>query len=732
MVCERMNEALISLQPDGKIFHLWYYEDNVKKYKYISDFKPYFYGSFVNRGVFPKEEIVDKIFVKHPHDVKEERKKYPFSYESDVLYAHRYLIDTYYLEPIPECNYRLAYLDIENLTNEVTKEFPNVHKSEYPLTCISVKDSWTEKMYTFAWHEEVQKMDFVNNIFIFKTEKELAANFVNFWKSMDFDIITGWNTNGYDIPYLHNRLKKLYYNNSLSPIKQIEFDRYSDSYNIAGVSSVDYYIHYKNRSLGEKESYKLQNIAEEELGYGKVDYEGSLGDLWRNDIEKYIEYNRKDVELVWDLEKKLQYIKLADSIRRVCRIPFGDVLTSTKLHGQLILCELKKEGKVARLKGRTEDRRIKGAFVGEPKVGLFDWVADLDATALYPSIIISQNLSPECTSPFDAKGIIPKVMEDILRRRKEYKDKYKKTRSTSDFMFQWSYKILANSMYGIMANPGFRFHNPDMAEKVTTTGQKVIKFARKKLEEKGYPPLYSDTDSTFFQLKDVISIEDAKQKCKDIQDYVNGSMTEIEKELGVPSGNLYFKQEIIARRALFMQNSRGKATKKRYVLWVINDEGKDVDEMKFVGVESIRSDTPRIVRKFLKTFYTMILKERKPVSELRKYTEDFKKKLREVPVDDIGLPMGITKPLEMYKGNSVHVAGINFWNKRYYPKINGMCKIKYFYLKGSESHVISVPDGEKLPEGLHVDYDRMIERLVDMKVEKVFDVITPKVTLNDF
>ena len=302
----------------------------------------------------------------------------------------------------------------------------------------------------------------------------------------------------------------------------------------------------------------------------------------------------------------------------------------------------------------------------------------------------------------------------------------------SDFMFQWSYKILANSMYGVMANPGFRFHNPDMAEKVTTTGQKVIKFSRKKLEESGYVPLYSDTDSSFLQLKDVKSIEDAKLECKKLQDFVNDSMSEIEKELGVPEGNLYFKQEIIAKRALFLQSSSGKATKKRYVLWVVNDEGKDVDEMKFVGVESIRSDTPRLVRRFLKNFYTMILKERKSVSELRKYSEDFKKKLREVPIDDIGLPMGITKPLDQYKGNSVHITGIRYWNKHYYPKIEGICKIKYFYLKNSESHVISVPDGEKFPKELHLDYDRMIERLVDMKVEKVFDVITPKVTLNDF
>jgi len=736
-------EALIAIQPDGPNFHLWYYEDGKKKYRYAIDFKPYFYGSFVDRGVFPKEIDVDKIFVKHPHDVKEERKKYPFQYSADILYFNRLLIDTYYKEPIPECNFRTAYIDIENLTNEKTKEFPVAHKAEFPMTAITIKDNWSKKLFTFAWHEKEQWMDFKNNIFVFKTEKELLANFVNFWKVMDFDVVTGWNINNYDIPYLHNRLKRFNYINSLSTIRQVEYDSHNGRYKISGLSVIDYLEHYDKRSLGEKESYKLNNVAEDELGHGKIDYEGSLGDLWRNDIHKYLDYNRRDVELVWELENGngisghknefgLKYIQIADGIRRVCRVIFDDVLTSTKLHDNAILCALKREGKIARSKIRMEDRKIAGAFVFEPKIGIHDWVTDLDATGLYPSIIIAQNISPEVSSPFDEKGIVPKVVEEYIKQRKVYKDKYKKTGNITDFSAQWAYKILANSLYGVIKNVGFRFHNPDMAEKITLTGQKILKFTHKKLTEKGYEPIYGDTDSTFLCLKNSTTVEEAKKECRELQNYINGCMPEIEKELGVPNGNLHFKQEIIARRGLFLQSSSGKATKKRYVLWVVNEEGRDVDEMKFVGVESVRSDTPKVVRTFLKKFYTMILKERKSISELRKFVEDFKKEIPTLPVDDIGLPMGITKPLEEYSGNSIHVAGINYWNKHYLPKISGSIKIKYYYIRGAESHVISVPDGEKFPKELNVDYPKMIERLVDMKVEKVFDIIQPKVTLMDF
>jgi DNA polymerase elongation subunit (family B) len=712
---------------------VWGYENNIKKYYYITTFSPYFYGSFVDRGVFPKEELLEKVYVKHPHDVKEERKKYLYQYSADILYHNRYLIDTYYNEKmIPEANYRLAFLDIENLTNEVTKEFPNVQKADYPITLISVKDNWTEKLYTFGWHKKESWMDFKDNIYILKSEKDFLANFIDFWKIMSFDVVTGWNIDNYDIPYLHNRLKKLGQTNVLSPIKQIEWDTYKEKFNIAGLSTVDYYKHYEKRTQGRKESYKLNNIAEEELGYGKIDYEGSLSELWENDIKKYIEYNRRDVDLVWGLEKKLQYVKLADGMRRICKIVWDDVLTPTKMYDNIILSRLKSEGKVARSKTKSEERSIKGAFVGEPEVGVHDWVADLDATSLYPSIITSLNISPECDSVFSDKGLFPKIIEDLIAKRKEYKDRYKKDGNVTDYMAQWSYKILANSMYGIMKNPGFRFHNPDNAEKITLTGQKIIKFARKKLEEKGYKSVYSDTDSCYLKLKNVSTIEEAKKECKEIQDYVNNSMSEIEKELGIPKSDLHFKQEIIARRGIFLQSSSGKATKKRYVLWVVNEEGRDVDEIKYVGMESVRSDTPRIVRHFLKDFYKKILKDRAGVGELRKMVNEFKVKLTTVPADDIGLPMSITKPLEEYGGNSVHVTGINFWNKYYYPKIKGNVQIKYYYVRGAESHVISVPDGEKFPKELQVDYPRMIERLVDLKVEKVFDILQPKVTLMDF
>ena len=726
-----MVDALVNIFVDGKDIHTWYYEGEQKKYKKITDFQPYFYSSPEDKGVFANIDKLDKHVVKHPSDIKNERSKYKYTYEADVSFLNRYLIDTYYHSSIPDAPVRIAFIDIETMYNEETREFPSPYKAEFPITAITVKDSKTEKTFSFVWHDKETLINTEENIFIYKTEKELIVNFLDFWKYYNFDIVTGWNTKGFDIPFIHNRLQRLKFGNALSPINIVTIDNYESECKIAGIANLDYQEHYKARSQSKKESYKLQNIAQEELGEGKVDFEGSLMELWRNNIHDYIKYNRQDVELVFKLEKKLQYIKLADGIRKIGRCSFDDILYNTKIYDNHLLATAREwKNWAAWTKPKSSKKeRIKGAFVGEPEIGIHDWVADLDATALYPSIIISKNISPETNGPMDEQGLIPYVISDIIKRRKDFKEKYKQTRDTSDYMRQWSYKILANSLYGALAYPGFRFYNIKQAALITGTGQEIIKFARKSLEQKGYKPLYSDTDSTFIKLKNIATIEDAKKECKEVQDYVNESLKIIEKEMGIPPGILYFKQEIIARKAMFLQGSSGKATKKRYVLWVVNDEGKDVDEMKYVGVEAIRSDTPRIGRKFLKKFYIMLLKENKSVSELKKYCEDFKIQLRKEAPENIGLPMGISKNIKDYdKGGKIHVTGAKFWNKYFTPKIKGNCKVKYYFIHHSESHVISIPDGEKFPEGIIIDYNQMIFRLVDLKVEKVFDVLTKNQT----
>lgn len=728
-------EALINLQPSGKNFHIWFYEGNVKKYKFETNFKPYFYGCFDDKRVFTKQEEIEKVFVQHPADVRKERTKYPFTYEADVLYHNRYLIDTYYKEPIPPCNFRLAFFDIENLYDETTKAVPNVMKADYAITAISVLDCWTKKVYSFAWHPTITKIDKTNKVFIFPTEKQMFKAFLEFWKTKSFDVISGWNSADYDLPYLVNRLTKFGLEKELSPIKEINFDKRENIYKIAGISHLDYMEHCKRRATQDKESWSLDFVAKEVLGKGKIPLAQSTNKTWENDIEKLIEYNRNDVELLYELEygseakkneKGFRFIELADELRRIGRIIFDDTLKNSKIFDNLIICKLKEEGLVARTKPQISDDEEKdfiGAFVKEPKKGIYDWIIDLDVTSLYPSIILSLNISPEITSIFQEKGIIPKVLEKIQELRKKYKDEYKETRSQTAYLRQWAYKILANSLYGYLGYRGSRLFDIKLAEKVTLTGQKIIKFASKKIEEKGYRVIYNDTDSIFVQINP-LDLPEAKRICKEIQDYVNNSMKEIEQQLGMKNNMLHFKQETIARRAVFL-------AKKRYVMWVINDEGKDVDNMKYIGIDSVRSDTPKIAKRFLKRVYEMALKG-KEKSEIERYIETFRNSLFKLPPEEIALPIAIKKNPEDYGSKPIHVAGAILWNKHFFPKISEGMKIKYIYLKGCEKqfegvgHVLSIPNGEKIPDFFVVDYEHMARRLVDMKVMDLMELIGKK------
>jgi DNA polymerase elongation subunit (family B) len=171
--------------------------------------------------------------------------------------------------------------------------------------------------------------------------------------------------------------------------------------------------------------------------------------------------------------------------------------------------------------------------------------------------------------------------------------------------------------------------------------------------------------------------------------------------------------------------------KKRYALWVVNDEGKDVDAVRFVGIDVVRSDTPDLAKHFLKKIYSMILKGVK-IEEINDYVKDFIAKIRVVLPEEIALPTTIKKPLSEYKGNSIHVAGARYWNKYFYPKIIEGSKIKYLYvtvLNGNnydQTYVISLPEGETLPQGFAIDYDKMIDRLVNMKIDEALKIYKQK------
>jgi DNA polymerase elongation subunit (family B) len=304
---------------------------------------------------------------------------------------------------------RTGILDIETPTE---KGFPYPDQAKYEVKSISLKDSFTKTIYVWGLKEYDKSKNTVlpSNLDIIyikcDNEKELLTSFLKIYQNLDFDNITGWNTNQFDIPYLYYRLKKVFDNktaNKLSPYKEIwytkNFDDTTFPLKIRGVANLDYLPLYKKYMYGSRESYALANIAESELGTTKIDYSeyNNLYELYNNNYQKFIEYNIYDVELIDLLDKKLGLIDLAMTMAYIAKCNFMHIFSPVMTWDVLLYHYLTKNGICVPPKKHIDlsDISYAGAYVKEPVKGLHDWVVTYDLNSLYPMIHIGCNISPD-------------------------------------------------------------------------------------------------------------------------------------------------------------------------------------------------------------------------------------------------------------------------------------------------------------------------------------------------
>jgi DNA polymerase elongation subunit (family B) len=442
---------------------------------------------------------------------------------------------------------------------EMVSGLPNTKEAENEITAITAHDSATKLFDVFVLDKQrkikknadkFSKDGREVGVHIFDNEKNLLFAFLNYYEEVNSSILTGWNIDFFDIPYLYNRIKKVCGEGNakrLSRIGQCFYSPYRDKWSFGGVSILDYINLYKQYNFGLESSYTLNHIATKELGRSKIEYEGSLDDLFENDLEKFIEYNIVDVELVIAMDNKLKFIELCRAICHAGYVPYEDYIYSSKWLEGACLSYLKTKGLVATNKPADRKQRMQalrdndeekfiGAYVKEPIVGKYDWIYDLDLTSLYPSIIMTLNISPETkigkienwdaeawikgedTGTYrivgkdntyeytrqelaevikdsnlgvaangvlynqDKPGLIADILNTWFQKRVEYRKlekKYGEEGNTEQYEFygkrQHVQKILLNSMYGVLGLPAFRFYDVDNAEAVTLTGQVVIK-----------------------------------------------------------------------------------------------------------------------------------------------------------------------------------------------------------------------------------------------------------------
>ena len=471
----------------------------------------------------------------------------PNLFESDVPPETRVLVDQYGDSEEMSVNHNIMIIDIEV---EVTEGFPMPEDANNKITSIATYDSNTDTYYAFVLDDKAKlNLQSENNVIIkrFDTEYELLQKFMVEYLKWRPTIITGWNIDTFDMPYLYNRISKVAGSNvadMISPIQTVKWNKHRKRYLFAGVSCLDYLGLYKLFTYTQLSSYRLDAVAEHELSENKIEYTGTLNDLYENDIDKFVEYNIHDVRLVKRLHDKLDFIDMARGVCHVGHVPYEDVYFSSRYLEGAILVYLKNLGVVAPNKPprveKKDDDKFAGAYVQPPQRGKHDWVFDLDITSMYPSVIMSLNISPETKigiiSGWDAeefirgvkktytlksngrekgkltetelkdfldnnkvsissngvlyrndkKGLIPALLEKWFDTRVEYRKLMKKFGDAGDndkYTYfksrQLIQKVVLNSLYGVLGLPVFRFYDLDNAEATTLTGQELIKFTKK-------------------------------------------------------------------------------------------------------------------------------------------------------------------------------------------------------------------------------------------------------------
>jgi DNA polymerase elongation subunit (family B) len=344
------------------------------------------------------------------------------TFESDVAVETKFIISNYLGLELTVPKFDIHFLDIE-VHSDVG--FPRPEEANHPITIITTWSTKHEKFFIFCEKDFDESFITKNGEkcekFVFPNEEDMLREYMAWVRNEHPDIISGWNSNGYDIPYIINRARKLFgYSENergyteedgaaaMSPInvirtRKIPVDEFNFDikYEIAGINLLDYMEVFQNYTFSEQESWKLGHIAGLELGETKLEYDGSFADLYK-DWQKYVEYNVQDVRLLRKLDAKKKFLKLLITFCYGCRVPFEHYVKTTKVLDGAFLSKLAMEKVVLPDVNRKliEEMKIKnekyiGGYVKQPEAALHEWTESFDATSLYPSIMMGWNISPE-------------------------------------------------------------------------------------------------------------------------------------------------------------------------------------------------------------------------------------------------------------------------------------------------------------------------------------------------
>jgi len=486
-----------------------------------------------------------------------------FPVYGQTRYNNQYILEEY---PWDEMKFDMNQIRIFTIDIETGAEngFPDIETADQEILLISIKDSHTGRITVFG-SRPYKSTDADVDYLEFKTEVGLLKAFLHYWISNFPDVITGWNVQLFDMPYIIKRIERIIgekESKMISPWKSILYreiyikGRKQIAYDISGISCLDYLELYKKFTYTNQESYRLDHICSVELGAKKLDHSefDTFKEFYTKDWKKFVDYNIVDVRLVDQLDDKMKLIELAITMAYDAKVNFEDVYSQVRMWDNIIYVYLSKRNLVIPPKHESrKDNKYAGAYVKEPTPGIYDWVVSFDLNSLYPHLIMQYNLSPETlldhrhpTATVDRllnseidipymegktlcangtyydttkRGFLPELMDKIYQERTIYKKRmlkakqeYEKNPSTDLKKeisrcnnIQMARKIQLNSAYGAIGNEHFRYYRLEIAEAITMSGQLSIRWIENKMN--GYlNKLLSTEDVDYVIASDTDSI----------------------------------------------------------------------------------------------------------------------------------------------------------------------------------------------------------------------------------
>ena len=533
-----MSKFYTNIQLAGDTILYRGYEDG-EPVQFRARFSPTLYVLSNNKEKFTTLDgrYVSPIKFDKPREGREFIRQYD-GVEGFEVHGYERFVYQYIRQEYPgEVEYRIDQMKLYSMDIEVQCEngFPDVEAAAEEMLSITIKDMVSKKFYIWA----VKDFNTDHTKFIFDTEREMLMHFIDWWVKNTPDILTGWNVNLYDVPYICRRVKRILgskWMNSISPWNRANErevyvqGRKNYAYDISGVNILDYLDLYRKFTYTNQESYRLDHIASVELGQRKVDHSEyeNFRDFYTNDWQKFIEYNIQDTELIDRLEEKMKLLDLAITMSYDAKVNFEDVYSQVRMWDTMIYNYLTdRKIVVPPKKGAKKDEKYAGAYVKEPIPGKYDWVVSFDLNSLYPHLIMQYNISPEtlwetrhpsasvdrilneeivieddvcvCANGAqyrkDIQGFLPQMMDKIYNERTIYKKKMlqakrdyevnpsaKLQRDISKFNnIQMARKIQLNSAYGAIGNQYFRYNNLANAEAITLSGQVSIRWIEQRM-----------------------------------------------------------------------------------------------------------------------------------------------------------------------------------------------------------------------------------------------------------